>query len=84
MKNIRRKTYHNFLIVRNKLMREKGYDPTEASELTHLIFENAENDGAGRSVEHFYDMVLSKTDYEAQYAPTLGDFTSPEAAWELD
>lgn len=65
---MKRKTYRNFLIIKNKLMKEKGYPSDEASKLTHLIFENTENDGAGRTAEDFYSKILSKAEYEAQFA----------------
>lgn len=66
MKNIKNKTYHNFLIIRNKLMREKGYTPEEASKLTHLIFENL-SCNQGRTAEEFYNLILSKEEFEAAY-----------------
>ena len=62
MKN---KTYHNFLIVKNKLMNEKGYRPEEASEITHLIFENYNYDST-RTVRNYYDRILSKEEFEAR------------------
>lgn len=63
---MKRKTYRNFMIIKNKLMREKKYDSNEASQLTHLIFENTEYDTEGRTAEFFYSRVLSKAEYEAQ------------------
>jgi hypothetical protein len=59
------KTYRNFLIVRNKLMSEKGYSPKESSEIAHLIFENYLYDST-RTVRHYYDKVLSREEFEAQ------------------
>lgn len=64
---MKKKTYRNFLIIRNKLMNEKRYSPKEASELTHLIFENTNLDVLGRTAEYFYSTVLSKADFETQY-----------------
>lgn len=64
---MKRKTYRNFLIIKNKLMREKGYSSEEASNLTHLIFENTLNDMTGRPAEYFYSMVLSKEEFESQF-----------------
>lgn len=64
---MKRKTYRNFMIIRNKLMREKGYSPEEASNLTHLIFENVEYN-PGRTAEDFYSMVISKEEFESQLA----------------
>lgn len=66
MKTIKTKTYHNFLIIRNKLMREKGYSPKEAEQLTHYIFESL-SCNQGRTAEEFYNPILSKEEYEAQY-----------------
>ena len=66
MKTIKNKTYHNFLIIRNKLMREKGYNPEEASKFTHLIFENL-SCNQGRTAEEFYNLILSKEEFEAAY-----------------
>ena len=62
---MKKKTYHNFLIVRNKLMNEKGYRPSEASDIAHLIFENYHYDST-RTVRDYYDRVLSKEKFEAQ------------------
>lgn len=64
---MKRKTYRNFMIIKNKLIKEKGYTSEEASKLTHLIFESTENDDAGRTAEHFYSTVLSKAEFEEQY-----------------
>jgi hypothetical protein len=55
------------MIIKNKLMKEKGYNSEEAAKLTHLVFENTENDLAGRTAEYFYSMIISKAEYEAQY-----------------
>ena len=68
MSKIRNKTYHNFLIIRNKLMREKGYTVAEATNLSHLIFENVFYDkGHGdRPAEFFYDLVVSAEEYRSQ------------------
>ena len=61
---MKRKTYRNFMIIANKLQREKGYAKQEAFDLAHKGFENVENDGAGRTAEFFYGMIVSKTEYE--------------------
>ena len=61
---MKRKTYRNLLIIANKLQREKGYNQQEAFDLSHKVFENVENDGAGRTAEFFYGMIVSKTEYE--------------------
>ena len=61
---MKRKTYRNFMIIANKLQREKGYAKQEAFDLAHKVFENVENDGAGRTAEFFYGMIASKIEYE--------------------
>ena len=61
---MKRKTYRNFMIIANKLQRKKGYAKREAFDLAHKVFENVENDGAGRTAEFFYGMIVSKTEYE--------------------
>lgn len=65
---IRNKTYRNFIIIKNKLVKEKGYSPEEATKITHIIFENVLHDKnrGGRSAEHFFDMVLSAEDFANQ------------------
>lgn len=62
---MKKKTYHNFLIVRNKLMNEKGYPPKDASEIAHHIFENYDYDST-RTVRDYYDRILSKEEFEAR------------------
>ena len=56
------------MIIKNKLVREKGYLPDEAAKITHLIFENVFYDkGCGdRSAEYFYGMVLNAEDFAKQ------------------
>lgn len=66
MKIIKRKTYHNFLIIRNKLMNEKGYDPRTAEQLTHNLFETL-SVNPGRTAEEIYNHILSKEEFEAEY-----------------
>ena len=61
---MKRKTYRNFMIIANKLQREKGYNQQEAFDLSHKVFENVENDGSGRPAEFFYGMIVSKNDFE--------------------
>ena len=46
-------------------MNEKGYRPSEASDIAHLIFENYHYDST-RTVRDYYDRVLSKEKFEAQ------------------
>lgn len=69
MRTIKNKTYRNFLIVKNRIVKEKHYDETEASKLTHLVFDNYEQDkGYGNnSIEFFLDRILPKEEYEAEY-----------------
>ena len=66
MKKIRTKTYHNFLIVRNALMREKGYDPETANTLAHNVFA-AMCGNPGLYAYDIYRHILSKAEYEAEY-----------------
>ena len=59
---IKNKTYHNFMIIMNRLI-NKGYNKEEAEKLAHNCFNNAID---GRSPETFESMILSKADYESQ------------------
>lgn len=61
---MKRKTYRNFIIIANKLQREKGYSQQEAFDLSHKVFDNVENDCAGRTAEFFYGMIVNKSEYE--------------------
>ena len=61
---MKRKTYRNFMIIANKLQREKGYNQQEAFDLSNKVFENVENDSAGRTADFFYGMIVSKPEYE--------------------
>lgn len=65
---IKNKTYRNFLTVKNRIIREKHYTGDEASKLTHLVFENFENDkGQGnRPIDYFIDKLLTKEQYEEE------------------
>lgn len=65
MSTIRNKTYRNFMIIRNKLIKEKGYAPEEASKITHQIFENVwfDKDYGNRSADFFYDLIVSAKEY---------------------
>lgn len=67
---MKRKTYRNFLIVRNKLIKYKGYDKQEASNIAHLIFENYELD-SNHTINEYYDRVLSKKEFELQKGATI-------------
>ena len=66
LETMKKKTYHNFLIVRNKLMKEKGYEPREAEQITHRIFENYNHNNT-RTIQWYYDMVLTREEFEQQY-----------------
>lgn len=66
MRAIKRKTYSNFILIMNRLQKEKGYSRSEAEKLTHQIFDNLEAN-AGRTAEQFYNMILSKADYIKEY-----------------
>lgn len=66
LEKMKKKTYHNFLIVRNKLMFEKGYEPREAERITHRIFNNYQLDNT-HTIKWYYDMVLTKEEFEMQY-----------------
>ena len=66
---IRNKTYHNFLIIRNKLIKEKGYTEEEATKITHTIFENVyyDKDRGNRPAEYFYGLITTANEYNAIY-----------------
>jgi hypothetical protein len=68
LKKMKNKTYRNFIIVMNKLMKEKGYGKDEAAKLTHMVFDNLESDCGYHSVQFWYDMIMSKADYEREQA----------------
>jgi hypothetical protein len=62
---MKRKTYRNFLVVSNLLMKEKGYDKQTSFQIAHRIFENYEFDSS-RSIKDYYDMVISRDQFEMQ------------------
>lgn len=66
LETMKNKTYRNFLIVRNKLIKEKGYDTRTAADLTHRIFENHKAN-PNQTIKMFYDRILAKEEFEAQY-----------------
>lgn len=78
---IRNKTYRNFMIIRGKLIREKGYSPEEATKLTHIVFENVfdDKDYENRPAEYFYNTILSAEDYAKEY-PEYGKIAQNAAA----
>lgn len=67
---IRNKTYRNFMIIKNKLTKEKGYAPEDASKIAHQIFENVwyDKDYGNRSAEYFYNMIITSDEYKADCA----------------
>ena len=70
LKKMKNKTYRNFVIVVKRLENEKGYDRDEAAKLAHLVFDNFDydKDYGQRSVEYWYSTILSKEEYEKEYA----------------
>ena len=65
LNKMKRKTYRNFLIVKNLLMKDKGYGIADATDITHRIFENYELDNT-RTIKDYYDRVLSRKEFELQ------------------
>ena len=78
---IRNKTYRNFIIIRNKLMKEKGYSRKEATKLTHLVFEKVfyDKDCGNRPAEYFYNTILSAEEFAKEY-PDYGKIAQNAAA----
>ena len=66
LEKMKKKTYHNFLIIRNLLMSEKGYDPRTSERIAHRIFDNYQLDNT-HTIKWYYDMVLTKEEFEMQY-----------------
>ena len=77
---IRNKTYRNFIIIRNKLMKEKGYSREEATKLSHLVFENVfdDKDYGNRPAEYFYNTILSAEEFAKEY-PDYGKIAQDAA-----
>ena len=77
---IRNKTYRNFIIIRNKLMKEKGYSREEATNLSHLVFENVfyDKDYGNNPAEYFYNMILSAEEFAKEY-PDYGKIAQDAA-----
>ena len=67
---IRNKTYRNFLIIKNKLMKEKHYSSEEAVAITHQIFDNVfmDQDYGNRSAEFFYSLIVDSNIYHSSDA----------------
>ena len=78
---IRNKTYRNFMIIRGKLIREKGYSPEEATKLTHLVFENVlyDKNCGDRPAEYFYNTISSAEEFAKEY-PDYGKIAQNAAA----
>ena len=66
LNKMKRKTYRNFLIVKNLLMKEKGYDANESSLITHRIFENYELDSS-RTIGDYYNRILTSAEPTMTY-----------------
>lgn len=66
LEKMKNKTYWNFIVVKNLLMKEKGYDATTSTQITHRIFENYELDNT-RTIKDYYDRVISRKEFEAQF-----------------
>ena len=71
LNKMKKKTYRNFLIVRNLLMKEKGYGTQEASDIAHLIFGNYELDN-NLTIADYYNRILTKDEFEHQCAELKG------------
>ena len=73
LKNIKTKTYNNFMRVYNALINEKHYTPGDAEKITRHIFDNAESEsmwtrgGSPRGVQYFYDRVVDADVYTVEY-----------------
>jgi hypothetical protein len=54
------------MIIKNKLIKEKGYTPEEASQIAHMIFENVWLDKVygNRPAEFFYDAIVDAATYQ--------------------
>lgn len=65
LETMKRKTYRNFLVVRNKLLKEKGYAVQDANAIAHRIFENYDLDNS-RTIKDYYDRVITREQFETQ------------------
>ena len=69
MRKMKNLTYGNLMVVINRLIKEKHYGFEDAERIARNIFRNAENNPFWENpVEHFYNCVLSREDFEAEYA----------------
>lgn len=65
MRNIKNKTYFNFMLVMNRIIATKGYDKETAEKITHHIFD--EYNPYGKSIEGMIDDIMTKDEYEKEY-----------------
>lgn len=63
MKNIKKKTYRNFLYV-VRLIQNKGYDMEEAVDIAHKIFDQVNEN---MTVERLVSRILTKEEYQQEY-----------------
>lgn len=68
MKTIKRKTYNNFMYIL-KLIMAKGYNKTEAEEITHRIFEQYNPNGL--SIIEIANRTMTKQEYITEYGGIL-------------
>lgn len=66
MKQIKNKTYHNFMRVA-RLIERKGYDWETAAQLAHSVFAQYEFNPSGLSVLQLVDMIIPTSEYTAEY-----------------
>lgn len=62
MRNIKHKTYNNFMLVM-KHIQNKGYDFNEAEKITHNIFNQFENNSMGLSINQLINMIVQKEEH---------------------
>ena len=65
MRNIKNKTYYNFIYIMNIII-NKGYSKEEAEQITHRIFDN--HNPLGLSIIEMANRTISKADYATEYA----------------
>jgi hypothetical protein len=66
MKQIKNKTYHNFMRVA-RMIERKGYDWETAAQLAHNVFAQYEFNPSGWSVLQLVDMIIPASEYTAEY-----------------
>lgn len=68
LKNIKNRTYNNFMRVYNAMISEKHYSPEDAEILTRQVFDNWEDDKTrgARSIQYWFDVKLSREEYEGR------------------